>query len=310
MGNDFAEMTSTNEMLEMVWKIRKAMQTGWNEVVNLYESDPIAHETKVNRSGYTALHVAVADGQEDIVEKLVNLIIKTKQNNELEAKSSSTSTTTRAAPEIKNKNGNIVPLRIGNQKGNTPLHLAASIGNLRMCQTIAAVDSRFLLEIKNDAGETPLFLAALHGKKDVFLYLNSILPKHPTTFEATRSFRRDNGDTILHCAINGEYLDLAFLIITLHEELANSFNKDGKTPLHTLASKPSAFKSASNFGKWKTIVYKCIFVEKLKKKCHDGQTSSRSLKDGGDNNHKIYPENYTALVRFFDVLWELAMVGM
>ena len=44
-----------------------------------------------------------------------------------------------------------------------------------------------------------MFLAALHGKKTTFLLLHFL-------DEDEKHMRRDNGDTILHVTIAGEYL--------------------------------------------------------------------------------------------------------
>ena len=64
-------------------------------------------------------------------------------------------------------------LRIGNEEGDTPLHLAASIGNVQMCNCITAKDPN-LVGVRNREAETPLFMAALHGQKDAFLFLHGM----------------------------------------------------------------------------------------------------------------------------------------
>ena len=54
--------------------------------------------------------------------------------------------------------------------------------------------------------------------------------------------------------------DLASRIIHLYEEkLVNSFNEKGWTPLHLLASKPSAFGSGSHLGGWFKMIYYCKY---------------------------------------------------
>ena len=163
------------------------MEESWDKVVELYEGNPESHMTQLSISGYTALHVAVVDGKEAIVKKLVNSIKVKKTDKALD---------------------------IQNKEGNTPLHLAAFMGSVKMCQIILDENNshnetpsyHHLLEIENEKGETPIFMAALHGKMDVFLYLNQALLKNKESpREALTSCRRNDGDTILHCAINGEY---------------------------------------------------------------------------------------------------------
>ena len=65
----------------------------------------------------------------------------------------------------------------------------------------------------------------------------------------------------LHIFVYGT--DLSFQIIHLYNSkdnnIATAFNERGMTPLHVLASKPSAFKSGTNFRWWKKLMYYCKF---------------------------------------------------
>ncbi|PON98125.1 Transmembrane protein [Trema orientale] len=314
MAND---KRGANDMREIIWELRSAMQSGWDAVVKLYMSDPRPHLTTISGSGYTALHVAVADGEEDIVQKLVDAIKSHWYVNNafkvprdvinMKEESGGLFFCLPEADEI--KDGETVinsPLGIKNSKGNTPLHLAASIGNVRMCKYITDVGYEALLEDCNDAGESPLFLAALHGRKEAFLFLNSLLK---TQASENHVNKRNNRDTILHCAVSGDYFDLAFQILQLYPNLATSVNVHGKTPLHILASKPSAFKSACTFGLWKAVIYECIIVEKLQQNSKWDPASLIEDCSGTHPKPETYPANYIPLVRCFGVLWEFVMIG-
>ncbi|KAK2987145.1 hypothetical protein RJ640_019705 [Escallonia rubra] len=201
----------------------------WKTVAEKYEAHPEIHKA-VNKSGDTALHIAVLDGQEREVQKLVKLIC--------------------------DKDGSKEALGIANESGHTPLHLAAASGSVRMCECIAKENVR-LIGRRNVGGETPLFLAALHGKKDAFLCLSSIYGD-----EGRRPYywRRNDGDTILHVAISGDYFELANEIINYYNDY-NDFlygnNDQGLSPLHLLAGKPSAFRSGSHLGRLNQIIYHC-----------------------------------------------------
>ncbi|KAL6133749.1 hypothetical protein ACLB2K_065983 [Fragaria x ananassa] len=172
----------------------------------------------------------VLDGQEERVEDLVKLV-------------------------------SLEELKLQNLRGNTPLHFAAAQGNVRMCKCIAK--DRSLVDILNKDKETPLFLAALYGKKDAFLCLHYIRTPNKADPEYYSYCRREDGDTILHCAISGEYFDLAFQIIALYKDVVNYVNKDGFSPLHLMASQPSAFRSGSHLSHWNRIIYNCILVDEL-----------------------------------------------
>ena len=91
-------------------------------------------------------------------------------------------------------------LSMQNSKGNTPLHLAAELGNLKICRSITGREPD-LISSRNMEGETPLFLAANYGQKDAFICLRGYLNNK----DDCSLCRRINGDTILHCTIYGEF---------------------------------------------------------------------------------------------------------
>ncbi|KAK4266801.1 hypothetical protein QN277_023675 [Acacia crassicarpa] len=255
-----------------------AMKGEWNNVIKLYKDDRNLHKARITRSGQTALHIAVSDGKENEVKQMLQVMSQKDQ------------------PEL------VRALRTQNHRGNTALHLAASMGNATICRIIASVEAT-LVDVRNDDGETPLFLAALHGRKQAFLCLHSIRNPNitPTTPPVYVNCRRKNGDTILHCAINGDYFDLAFQIIHLYEDLATRVNEEGLSPLHLLASKPSAFKSGSRLGRIETIIYHCIYVEKLKAEnpAHEHQTRPISVTDSDSHD---CPDNYNILWNVFSLI--------
>ncbi|KAI9111241.1 hypothetical protein K1719_017852 [Acacia pycnantha] len=126
-------------------------------------------------------------------------------------------------------------LGAANLKGNTPLHLAASIGNVEMCN--------------NHEGETPLFTAVPYSRRNAFLWLHYCLyPDSPAV--SSTHYVRNNKDTILHCAIPQDRFDMAIEIFYLYDDLVDltRLNDKGLSPLHLLAEKPSAFYSGTFLG--------------------------------------------------------------
>ncbi|XP_028769150.1 uncharacterized protein LOC114726653 isoform X2 [Neltuma alba] len=240
------------------------MRGKWEKVIGMYRQDAGLHKATITRSGHTALHIAVAHGKEDVVEKMVDAM---SRNGEERKKA----------------------LQTSNNRNNTALHLAAYTGNSRMCHIIASLEPT-LVDDRNVDGETPLFLAAIHGRKQAFLCLHFIRKPHITTPPFDVNCRRNNGDTILHAAIH----DLAFQIIHLHEDLANWVNEKGCSPLHLLASKPCAFKSGSCLGWMETIIYHCIYIEKLKL---ENQEHHKCPGAAEDSDCHDCPDNY-------NILWE------
>ena len=147
------------------WKIlyNQIIFGEWEIVVESYRNNyNLFRNHKLNKLGETALHLAVSHGPENIVEDHVQIISQQGSIKEV--------------------------LRITNNQGNNPLHLAAATGSLRKCICLAEAHPSLGNE-RNQMGESPLFLAALHGKTDIFLCLHHICSKHlddsynPTTGE-------------------------------------------------------------------------------------------------------------------------------
>ncbi|XP_060676318.1 uncharacterized protein LOC107434286 [Ziziphus jujuba] len=197
------------------------MKGKWPEVVEIYKENPRAHKMRITHEGGTALHLAVIECRQDIVLKLVQEISKNDKT----------------------------ALEIQNDRGDTPLHHAASVGVKTMCDYIVAAANPSLIGIRTHKKETALFIAAINGNKDAFLYLHSVCPaasdsNSPDYHHYSYTRRSNTGDNILHAAINNGHFDLAYQIIHLYEDLVNSVNEEGLTPFHCLA-KSSDFKSRS-----------------------------------------------------------------
>ncbi|CAN1334509.1 Ankyrin repeat-containing protein At5g02620 [Linum perenne] len=149
----------------------KVMKGRWKEILGV---DAFNLSEKITQSEDTALHIAVMNGKTDVVIRLVE--------------------------NMKGMASSI--LKTKNVKGNTCLHLAASIGDVDMCHCIASRDWTLITEVNND-GETPLFLASLNGKKGAFFTLRSLAEgKLDDKYKLCRRF---DGNTILHSAIYGEH---------------------------------------------------------------------------------------------------------
>lgn len=145
------------------------MKGRWKEVVEAYKRGQEFRKAKITSLEDTALHLAVSDGETEVALKLMGSIVDEED-----------------------------VLSIANKRGDTALHLAAAMGDVEVCQNMAKRNPN-LITVRNLNGETPLYLAALHGKQKAFLCLHSLCKqKH-------HSFRKSNGDTILHAAISAEH---------------------------------------------------------------------------------------------------------
>ncbi|XP_028790151.1 uncharacterized protein LOC114746132 [Neltuma alba] len=233
---------------------------------------PDVHAAKITKSEDNVLHLAITlEAPEAIVMELIDDI---RKNN----------------PEVA-----MEIITAQNKQQDTPLHCAAARGSTSICERILLFDERLALK-SNKQGETPLFLAALNGHRDTFQYLHSVCSKIPTT-KFSELWRRDNGDTILHCTIQREYFGLAYHIICLYgdddEKIIVSYeNKEGVTPLQVLASVPSAF-SGAHLTWFQGLLYRlyCLSTEDLdvEQLKTDNQTQNKDLEVGkSDSLRKIH----------------------
>ncbi|CAI9117741.1 OLC1v1019206C2 [Oldenlandia corymbosa var. corymbosa] len=259
----------------------RTMRQNWKVVLKVYQKHPYdAAKAKLTKSEETALHIAVSSYRKDqpnakklegIVDQLLEIIRREHVGDEV--------------------------LMLKNDKGNTPLHLAAALGSERMCRCIVGHDKE-LINNRNLKGETPLFLAAHHGKKDTFICLHKLYNDIGGTESDDSLCRRKDGDTILHSAISGEFFELAYQIITYYPKLVNSVNQEGFSPLHFLARKPNVFESSSNLRLFDRFIYRCAVVHELDKHKFSHKNSP-CCRDG--TNH---PENYQTCINFFTLPWD------
>ncbi|XP_068494837.1 ankyrin repeat-containing protein At5g02620-like isoform X2 [Phaseolus vulgaris] len=202
----------------------------WREVILGYKNYSYYHKIRINESRGTALHMAVNDGKVEVANILVGEILNHEKKEQGRYESA---------------------LRSTNERGDTPLHLAASRGFIGMCKCIIGEEGerKDLIKVRNKNGETPIFKAVLNCQIKAFVYL------HHVSEDLDVTLRDYTGDTILHKSIWREFLDLAIIISRCYPELVKVRNKDGDAPLKVLACKPSAFKSGSNLPWWKQILY-------------------------------------------------------
>ncbi|KAK7363639.1 hypothetical protein VNO77_05789 [Canavalia gladiata] len=252
------------EVVEIESLFNYAMKGQWREVLEAYKNNHRALEAKITKAEDTVLHIAVYMGQTNFLMTLLENITQ---------------------------DVSLAILNIPNSKGNTPLHLAAELGNVDICNSIAQRDPKLIL-CRNFEGETPLFLAAMHGRKGAFFSLHAHLQNKDDYSPCIKT----NGDTVLHSTISNEYFGLALQIIRLYPNLADCVNKDGLSPLHILALKPNCFKSSTRMQFLDRTIYNCLLVDELKEEAED-LSSNR-----GETQNFKYPMNYGTCLSFLYLL--------
>ncbi|KAI9110513.1 hypothetical protein K1719_018379 [Acacia pycnantha] len=191
---------------------------GWRKILIMITANKQLRTAKVTVTGDTVLHMAVSCGRDHVVETLLDLVCG-KRINKQDNKSPSLPS--------RDENDYHIKLVLGAKDDEDP----------------------FLTAERNNAGETPLFMAALHGKRETFLWLYYRYTGIPgvSSTGIPHCIKRDNDDTILHCALEGGYIDVAIEIVLLYKnhlkEMVRMRNKNGLSPIHFLAAIPSAFQS-------------------------------------------------------------------
>lgn len=165
-------------------KFREAVIEGqWTQqVIPMFEQSNSYHKTQIKGKG-TALHVAVNNGNADVVRRLVEAVVQ----HEGAASGGEEGTSA---------------LATRNEQGASPLHLAARRGFDEICKCIigAGGERRSLMCVRNEKGETPLFSAVKTRQLKTFALLYQLVPND------TNLAIRNKDDSILHIAIRREFL--------------------------------------------------------------------------------------------------------
>ncbi|XP_064994307.1 uncharacterized protein LOC135630922 isoform X4 [Musa acuminata AAA Group] len=148
-----------------------------------------------------------------------------------------------------------------NLYGDTALHVTAAVGNSEVAKEL--FDTREdLIGEQNLKQETPLHKAAFYGHHDMFWCLVDEGKGSPYD-------RREDGATMLHCAIMGNEPGLALEIAERFPLLITSRNTMAVTPLQLMVTVPGLFRSQMVLGCFESILYglypRTRHLEKIKR---------------------------------------------
>nr|XP_018677642.1 PREDICTED: uncharacterized protein LOC108952129 [Musa acuminata subsp. malaccensis] len=136
-----------------------------------------------------------------------------------------------------------------NLYGDTALHVAAAMGNSEVARELFGRNED-LIEEQNLKQETPLHKAAFYGHHDMFWCL--VNEGNGSPYE-----RREDGATMLHCAIMGNEPGLALEIAERFPLLITSRNTMAVTPLQLMVTVPGLFRSQMVIGGFESILHDC-----------------------------------------------------
>jgi cytohesin len=168
-----------------------------------------------NKDGNTPLHLATEGGHHSVVTTLLDLVTIEKSIG-LDPK----------AMNNVEKGANKLNLNATNKEDNTPLHLAAKEGHVKIVDVMLKFPEKLTINANNIRGNTPLHLAAINGHVDV---VNKLLE---LKFEVDLNDRNKQGQTPLHFATIKCYPDVVKVLCQTQQRLrANLEDGRGKTCL-------------------------------------------------------------------------------
>ncbi|XP_038894050.1 uncharacterized protein LOC120082801 isoform X2 [Benincasa hispida] len=144
-----------------------------------------------------------------------------------------------------------------NSAGNTPLHEAATVGNLAAVKLLVEYDKDDLVG-ENIYGETPLFRAARCGHLHI---VNYMLEDCEDLFSrSSRNWTTKKGNPLIHAAIQSQKFEVALKLIEFDKSLLEMTDPEGKTALHVLANMPFAFRSGYSMKFFESIIYTRLYL--------------------------------------------------
>ncbi|KAL6207184.1 hypothetical protein ACLB2K_024429 [Fragaria x ananassa] len=194
-------MNSSVEFSERIYELFSERK--WSEIRSFYEEQRFDVFMPLNHLGDTALHLAAYSEDMELVKSLLNIVYDDDtfrlglQFSEDEA-----------GNLLPSDEQNCLKLSLKNKSGNTPLHEAASTGNVKLVELMLSFEKKrpLMTNTRNKDDQKPFFMAAIYGKTELIKYwVNSLnnIEEHVKTKHST----------MLHEAIRGYYFDTALELL-------------------------------------------------------------------------------------------------
>ncbi|KAG2674862.1 hypothetical protein I3760_13G157200 [Carya illinoinensis] len=199
----------------------------WDVARDFLENDPNSLSARITQLGQTALHVAVVAQQDDIVEKLVEVMFPGD-------------------------------LEIRDDEGLTALAETAIRGSLQMAKCMINRNG-YLITIGNKRGlNIPLVLALRFERSRKLVHFLYVC----TPLEVLQSEKGSNGATVVTKAINTGNFYIALDLIRKCPSLSTSLDTDKISPMSLLAGMSYVFPSGNRQPFWTRCIYSCLQIDR------------------------------------------------
>ena len=197
-----------------------------------------ANYTSTKNEGLTALHYAVMNGNEEIVNELLNAVAYIYPSRV----SNKTSPVHYAAANgylnLFHENGGILDLPVGDENGDLPIHLASKRGHENIVRWLHE-RQEFSLFAWNKQGKTPLHKATVFRRINVIIYIIDTAGTHVdmTTLEAFKL-------TLLHLASSEADETIINYLLDRRADVNRMSAENRYTPMHyaTIKNFPDCMK--------------------------------------------------------------------
>ncbi|KAL6197681.1 hypothetical protein ACLB2K_033287 [Fragaria x ananassa] len=227
-------MNSSVEIAEYIYN--HFSERKWSEITSFYEDHSFHVFMPLNHLGDTALHLAAYSQDMKLVESLLKIVYYNTFQTDLQFSST------------EDEAGNLLPsneqvglkLSLKNKFGNTPLHEAASTGNVELVKLMLEFEKErpLMTNTRNKDDQKPFFMAAIYGKTELIKYWEKNLNNIEEHVKTKHSTIHSSG--IIRLKVP-------------HTKGSERF---------LLADIPNAFKSGYSFGFLEKLIYDGLPVPK------------------------------------------------
>ncbi|KAF2318333.1 hypothetical protein GH714_005393 [Hevea brasiliensis] len=240
-------------------------QRDWDKIQDFLKRNKDALTARITQYGSLPIHVAVANGYEEISENLIRLMSKEQ-------------------------------LVIQDTFGQTALHLTAACGSSRITKCLVQKNKE-LVTIPDFRMRMPALAACIGSHKDTALHLY-----HCTPPDVWFPENGPHGSTLLNQSLTSGMFDIALDVLRRCPRLIITANNWNTIPLRELASMPSSFPSSCRLIFWKQWIYSRIQIQLPITSTSNDMASQNNQNGQEDVAVQVFGQSHGLVLRILKLL--------